>query len=108
LAKAFVRLFRSASCLGLAPALGHCLGKIGEENREPEPQRDLKDERERFTVGMGEEKLHGGDHRANLGDEHYRIADHVDRVELFYALSDRRNHDLRIEQCPFSGASRFM
>ncbi len=31
--------------LGLAPAFGHGLGKVGEEHREPEPQGDLQEKK---------------------------------------------------------------
>ena len=41
--------------LGLAPAFGHGLGKVGEEHREPEPEGDLQDETRRL-VPRSEEK----------------------------------------------------
>ena len=89
--------------LGLAAALGHRLGEVREEHREPEPQRDLQHEAERLAVRVGEEQLDRRDRRADLGHEHDRVSHHVDRVELLEALDDRREHDLRIEQRPLPG-----
>ena len=39
--------------LGLAAALGHGLGKVGEQHREPEPERDLQVEAEAGAVVDG-------------------------------------------------------
>ena len=43
----WVRALRRASRLGLAAAFGHGFGEVGEEHREPEPERDLQHEAER-------------------------------------------------------------
>ena len=63
--------------LGLAPALGHRFGEVGEQHRRPQPQRDQPDEH----VGPAEE-LDRGDHAADLDHEHDRVADHRAGVEL--------------------------
>ncbi len=70
---------RLAQRIGLrfAAAFGHRFGEIGEEHREPEPERDLEQESERRAFRAHEHE-HGRDRRADLGDEHDRISQHVD------------------------------
>ena len=41
---------------------------------------------------------HGGEHAADVDDEHHRVADLVARVELRERVDDRPPHDRRVEQ----------
>ena len=63
--------------LGLAPALGHGLGEVGEHDGGPQPDHDQPGEDR--GVDDGE---HGGQRRAHLDHEHHRVAHHGARVEL--------------------------
>ena len=56
--------------LGLAPALGHGLGEIGEEHGEPEPEGDLEAEAERLARRPGRRARPWSATAPDLGDEH--------------------------------------
>ena len=62
--------------LGLASALGHRLGEVGEDHREPQQQRDGQDEaRRRLAVpGHRLDEQHQGEERAHPHHEHHRVA----------------------------------
>ena len=77
--------------LRLAAPFGDGLGEVREEHGEPQPERDLSDEAGVTGVAddAGDEPVRGH-HRADLDDEHHRVADHGARVELDEALTDRR------------------
>src|SRR5262249_52639621 len=67
--------------LRFAAAFGHGFGKIGEENREPEPQRDLKAEAEEACMTRGvDDELDRGEDGADFHDEHHWILDHRSRI----------------------------
>ena len=53
------------------------------------------DQREEARVAEGE---HGGQHGADLDDEHDRVADHHPRVELARGVGQRGDQHLRVEQ----------
>ena len=82
--------------LRLASTLGHRLGEVGEEEREPQPQDDLEAEAEmvgaRRQVAQEED---GGEERHDLDDEHHRVADHLSRVELAEGRAQGGHDDLR-------------
>ena len=70
--------------LGLAPAFGHGLGEIGEQQGEPEPEGDGQDER-RGRLALAQQGLEveqGGQGAADPDREHHRVLELVDRVEL--------------------------
>ena len=70
--------------LGSAPALGQRLGEIGEQHREPQPQRgDANEPRRCFALTT--ERLHpqpGGEQAADEDDEHHRVLELNPRVQL--------------------------
>jgi len=69
--------------LGLAAAFGHGLGEVGEQNGEPQPERDLNDESFRFAAAFLE---YGGrgEQGAAFGDEHDRVLGQRAGIEFFY------------------------
>ena len=79
--------------LGLAAALGHGLGEVGEQHGEPQPRRHQPGE----AVGVADGEDRGQD-AADLDDEHHRVAGLDPGVELAEAVEDRRPHDRRVEQ----------
>ena len=86
--------------LGLAPPLGHRLGEVGEQHREPQPRGDEAGEevlvgRRRAEVA---EEHDGGEDAADLHDEHHRVAGHRARVELDDAVLHRLAEDGPVEQ----------
>jgi hypothetical protein len=90
--------------LGLAPTFGHGFGKVREDDREPEPDRELKREakvaapRRRITC-----EDEGREHTAHEHDEHHGIPKHVLRVQLDERVADGATNDRGIEQRPFGG-----
>ena len=80
--------------LRLAAALGHRLGEVGEEHREPQPDADLAGERLALVRG---EDFHGGHERADLRDEHHGVSHHRDGVEFLEGVPDGGDDDLGIE-----------
>ena len=71
--------------LGFAAALRHRLGEIGEEHREPQPNRHAEDETpvtRQSGVDQRPYELNGGDDAANLDDEHHRVLGLDARIEL--------------------------
>ena len=83
----------------LAAPLGDRLGEVGEEHGEPEPKDDL--ELEADASPSREQVAHeddGGQRGDHLEDEHHRVLEEGPRVELDEGRTDRRPHDLGIEQ----------
>ena len=85
--------------LGAAAALGQRLGEVGEDDRQPQPDRDREGEPARVAAELADDQ-----HaivvisRADLDHEHDRVA-HLDaRVELLERRPDRRPQDVRREQ----------
>ena len=70
--------------LRLAASLGDGLGEVGEEDGEPQPDRDEPGEEAR--VGDRED---GDEHAPDLDHEHDRVAHHPARIELEEALARR-------------------
>ena len=73
--------------LGLAAALGHGLGKVGEQHREPQPERDLQVEAEAGAV-MDDvvDEQRRGEHAAHLHHKHHRVLDHPAGIELAHRV----------------------
>src|SRR5262249_23724985 len=85
--------------LRLTTALGHRLGEIGEQQREPEPEVDLEGKADAGGAGdqvAGEQD--GGQRRNHLDSEHHRVAPHDPGVEFSKRLADGRRNDRRVEQ----------
>ena len=79
--------------LGLAPALGHGLGEVGEDDGEPQPHDDRPGEQ----AGV-DDREHRGQHRADLDDEHDRAVHHHAGVELADGGRQRGQQHPRVEQ----------
>src|SRR6266511_2058817 len=87
-------------CLRLAAAFGDRLGEVGEQNGQPEPDRDHAHEPQlrRVSTGEIEHEDRGRDHAAELDDEHDRVAHLAARVELRERVPDRGEHELLREE----------
>ena len=105
-----------ASCLGpaaaerirlcLPPALGHRLRKVGEQDGQPEPARDLALETKTRSAGHRvADEPRRGQRAADLDDEHHRIARHHARVQLPDRLADRAPDDAGIPDGRRAGRS---
>ena len=79
--------------LGLAPALGHRLGQVGEDHGQPEPDGDQPGEHGRVP-----DRQDRGEHRADLDDEHHRVAPQRGRVQLAHGGRDGRQELLGVQQ----------
>ena len=82
--------------LRAAAALGERLGHVREHDRQPQPERDrervprrLVAAAERLAAEHLDQPGDGGDHGADLDDEHHRVADLHARVELDQAVDQR-------------------
>ena len=81
--------------LRLAPALGHRLGEVREQHREPQERGDEAAEpvgRRADPVDVAEEQERRED-AADLDDEHHRVLGLQARVELHEAVDERAPHD---------------
>ena len=88
--------------LGLAAALGHGLGKVGEEHREPQPERDLEVEAKAGAVMHGVvDEQRRGEHAAHLDNKHHRVLDHAAGIELAHRVQQRLGHDFRVPKTLF-------
>src|ERR1017187_9411187 len=79
--------------LRFAATLGHGFGKVGEQHGEPQPQCDLQIKAK--ILGVAEQQ-NGGEHTANLHDEHDRVTHHVTWIQLDKRIQDRAPHDLAL------------
>ena len=80
---------RFAQCLRLrlSAALGHGLGEIRKQQREPQPNRDLQAERKsRRMVHDAIRQVDACRHRADLHHEHHRISPHLARIQFQYRV----------------------
>ena len=83
--------------LRLAAPFGHGFGEVGEQHREPQPERDLQLEAEAGPSGHRvERESHRRQHAADLDDEHDGILRHRSRVQLAQCVPRGRANDLRI------------
>ena len=85
---------RSAQAGGLrfAAAFRHRFGEVGEQHREPEPDRQLRDEPAQGWLGG--KNAHRRQRRADHGHKHDRVLDHQARIQFLERVADRR-----AEQC---------
>ena len=97
--------------LRAAAALGERLGHVREHDGQPQPERDhervprrLVTAAERLAAEHLDEPGHGRDHRADLDDEHHRVADLHARVELEEAVDQRAPDDVRAGTARSRGA----
>ena len=67
-------------CLRFAAPFRHGFGEVGEQDGEPQPQRDLEIEPKCFVRMENQERSR--DHAADLDHEHDGIAHHVARIQL--------------------------
>ena len=107
-----VRIARRLVGLRLAAALGERLGEVGEDDRQPQPDRDREREPGRLVAAAEraaaedlDQPGDGGDHGADLDHEHDRVADLHARVELAQRVEQRRAQDRAVES-ERSGRSR--
>ena len=91
--------------LGLAPALGHGLGEVGEQHREPQPQRRPgRRTRSRSAVaGQVADEEERGQHAADLDHEHDRVAGHARGGRACGSCRTAPGEDGRVEQRPLRG-----
>ncbi len=86
--------------LGLAASLGHRFGEVGEQHREPQPQRDLK--LEGGERAAAEEEIAAQDHghreRGHFDHEHDRVARLDARVKLAQRINQCALDDLAVPQ----------
>jgi hypothetical protein len=83
--------------LSLAAALGHGLGKVGEEHREPQPEGDLEVKAETGPVMNGViDQNRRGEYTPHLDDKHHRVLGHPARIELAECIHKRLGHDFRV------------
>ena len=78
--------------LGLAPALGHRLREVREQDGEPEPGGDRPREDRRL-----EDRERRHEHAGHLDHEHDRVAGHAARVELEHGVPRRPAHQPAVE-----------
>jgi hypothetical protein len=91
--------------LRLAAALRHRRGKICEQHREPEPQRDLQVEAE-VVRPAGQHQQQRRHDAAYFHHKHHRVLGHLHRVQLLQRVNPRPPHDGRFKQRPLLGSSR--
>ena len=86
--------------LRLAASLGHRLGEVREEHREPEPERHREDEPRRGLALAGErlDEEHRREEAADLDDEHDRVLELMARVELLEGVDDRALDNRALEE----------
>ncbi len=86
--------------LRLAASLGHRLGEVGEQHREPQPERDLKLEGGKRAASEEEiaEEDHGHGERGHFDHEHDRVAGLDPRVKLAQRINQRALDDLAVPQ----------
>jgi hypothetical protein len=88
--------------LRLAPPLGHRLGEVGEDHREPEPQAHREGEpARRRSRGVGDpvpDPQERGQEATHLDHEHHRVPGHEPRIQLGEARQRRGAKDRGIEE----------
>src|SRR5437762_2668515 len=93
-------------CLGLAAALGHGLGKVGEENGEPQPKCDLQPKGELSRVVRGVPfELDRRKYGAYFHHKHYWVFDHRPWIQLAKRIQDSPRKNGAIGERLFSNLS---
>ena len=100
-----VRVCAQRRRLRLAAAFGHRLGEVGEQHGEPQP--DARRDRRRRSAGARRRR---DEHvvvstRADLDDEHHRVAAHRARVELARGVGSAADSAGGVERPPASTAA---
>ena len=90
--------FAQRVSLRFAAAFGDGLGEVSEENREPEPQRDLEIEADGLMADRFFNQQSSGDDAADFDDEHDRVLHHQARVELGEGVDDGLAEDVGIPE----------
>ena len=88
------------SCLGLAPSFRQGFGKIGEQQGEPQPESDGHDEGGPLlaTAGKGLEKEQRRQDAADLHDEHHRVLNQMQGIQLDEGIDEGLPKDLPVEK----------
>ena len=74
---------RSESAWALLASFSHSLGKIREQDREPQPQRDLQIKTESSLMPEPvPSQQNGSRNTANFNHKHHGILHHVPRIQL--------------------------
>ena len=91
--------------LRLAAALGHRLGEVGEQHREPEERHDETGEHVLLVGGVAEvaDEQDRRQDRADLDDEHDGVAGERPRVELDERVERGAPDDRAVEERPRGG-----
>ena len=87
--------------LGLAAALGDRLGQVGEQHGQPEPDGDRPGE----DRGVEDRRV-GGQHRADLDDEHDGVLELDPRVKLEKCVGKGLPEHVRVEEAARHPAGR--
>src|SRR5262249_37784524 len=97
--RVFTRL-PQAGRLRFAAAFRYCFSKIGKEDSEPEPDRQLSHKAAQFQLRRenSDSRYGGADH----GHKHDRVLQHETRVQLFERVPDSRTNNVPVkERCRF-------
>ena len=88
----------------LIESFGDHLGKVREEDREPQPEHDLEGEAKIWRAGdeIAHEK-HRRQHRHDADDEHHGITGQRFRVQFPERIAERGDDDAGIEDARFCG-----
>ena len=86
--------------LGLPPSFRHRLREVGEQDREPQTERDRRVERDRPAAPDVCREPDGDHDRHHLDDEDHGIAEEGSRVQLLQAVEGGSPDDGWIEQRP--------
>src|SRR5262245_58946707 len=89
-----------AGRLRFAAAFRYRFGKIGKENHEPQPDRQLR--HETAQLGLGRENSEAGYDSANHGHKHDRVLYHQPWVQLLERVAYSRTDNVPVEKrCRF-------
>ncbi len=91
-----MRASRRAGRLRFAAAFRHGFREIGKEHREPEPDRELRDETAQCWFGGKDSDR--GQRRADHGHKHDRVLDHQTRIQFLERVADRRADNVPIKK----------
>ena len=92
----FLARFSQTGGLRFAAAFRHRFGEIRKQDREPKPDRQLRNETAQRRLGGKDSD--GGERRAHHGHKHDRVLDHQTRVEFLESVADRRAGNVPIKE----------
>ena len=88
--------------LGLSTPFRPCFRKIGEQDREPEPERNLQGKAERLPRGHVPDKDDSGDQGAQGRDKYHKVFGQGARIEFAQCVPESRfQHGLVAPECIF-------